>query len=123
MMVTATSVDAEPIGVMLPPKFAPNITAHQMGESLAICMPPRIFAIIAASGMLSVTELATAEAAINDYIGGLDEWLTDTFLSHHNRTKFIDNDWKLLWDDVSKVDARMATKEQEQPAEHDEPVH
>ena len=64
-----------------------------------------------------------AEAAINDYIGGLDEWLTDTFLSHHNRAKFLDNDWKLLWDDVSKVDARMAAKEQEEPAEHGEPVH
>ena len=32
MIVTTTSVDAEPIGVRLPPRFAPKIADHQYGE-------------------------------------------------------------------------------------------
>jgi hypothetical protein len=41
MIVTATRVDAEPIGVMLPPRFAPKITAHQYGESAERSIPPK----------------------------------------------------------------------------------
>ena len=65
MMVTATSVDAEPIGVRLPPRFAPKITDHHMPESLAIFIELRMLANTAASGMLSVTLLATAEETSN----------------------------------------------------------
>ena len=67
MMVTATSVEADPIGVRLPPRFAPKITAHQSGSPGGCTPPPgmgrpaTILASIAASGMLSVTELNTAE--------------------------------------------------------------
>ena len=65
MMVTATSVEAEPIGVMLPPRLAPKMSDHQNGDSGDRSIPPRIFANIAASGILSVTELATAAATIS----------------------------------------------------------
>ena len=51
MMVTATKVEAEPIGVMLPPKLAPKITAHQSGELSGVPRPFKIFASMAASGM------------------------------------------------------------------------
>ena len=63
MIVTATRVEAEPMGVRFPPRFAPKTTAHQKGESGSEPMTGfalRIFASIAASGMLSVTELAVA---------------------------------------------------------------
>ena len=61
MMVTATNVEAEPMGVKLPPRLAPKITAHQKDEPAGIFRPTRIFASTAASGILSVTELAAAE--------------------------------------------------------------
>jgi hypothetical protein len=60
-------VDAEPIGVMFPPRLAPKITHHHQSglNSAGFCsaIVCRIFPSIAASGMLSVTELAMAEAA------------------------------------------------------------
>ena len=66
MMVTATRVEADPMGVRLPPRLAPKITAHQSG-SVGGRMPPpamgislMILASIAARGMLSVTELNRA---------------------------------------------------------------
>ena len=57
IIVTATSVDAEPIGVKFPPRLAPKITDHHNELSPAVFCALRIFANIAASGMLSVTEL------------------------------------------------------------------
>ena len=66
MIVTATSVEADPMGVMFPPRLAPKITAHQSGSvggrtmPFARGMPAMIFASIAARGMLSVTELNAA---------------------------------------------------------------
>ena len=74
MIVTATSVEADPIGVRLPPRFAPKITAHHRGSPGGRNAPPArgipatILASIAARGMLSVTELnaaaGRAEAAL-----------------------------------------------------------
>ena len=78
MMVIATTVEAEPIGVMLPPKLAPKITLHQYGDAGLLPLSPitvgstaRIFASTAANGMLSVTELAAAALASNE------PWATD----------------------------------------------
>ena len=57
--MTATRVEADPIGVMLPPRFAPKITAHHNGsvggraKPYAIGIPSMIFASMAASGILS----------------------------------------------------------------------
>jgi hypothetical protein len=52
-----------------------------------------------------------AEAAIGDYLKMLNgEIKTNTidplakFLPHHNHSKFLDNDWKDLWDNVSRAD-------------------
>ena len=61
MMVTATSVEAEPMGVRFPPRLHPNTTAHHRGSVDAVPWAWRIFESIAASGMLSVTELAAAD--------------------------------------------------------------
>ncbi len=36
MMLTATSVEAEPIGVRLPPRLAPKTTDHQSGSVEAV---------------------------------------------------------------------------------------
>lgn len=63
MIVQATTVLAEPIGVMLPPRFAPKTTAHHCTAGTAAAsagVGPKIVASIAASGMLSVTELNSA---------------------------------------------------------------
>ncbi len=60
MIVTATSVDADPMGVRFPPRFAPKMTDHHRFESSGMFCAERIFASIAASGMLSVTDEATA---------------------------------------------------------------
>lgn len=68
--MTATRVEADPIGVMLPPRFAPKITAHHNGpvggraKPSAIGIPSMIFASMAASGILSVTALNTAVATM-----------------------------------------------------------
>jgi len=61
-MVTATNVDALPIGVRFPPRLAPKTTAHHKLESEGVPMDERILASMAASGMLSVTELNTEDA-------------------------------------------------------------
>ena len=61
IIVTATSVDAEPIGVKLPPRLAPKITDHHIPESPEIPIELRMFDSTAANGMLSVTLLAKAE--------------------------------------------------------------
>ena len=70
MIVTATRVEAEPMGVRLPPRFAPKITDHHSGESGAVSKPgeERIFASIAASGILSVTLLATAATTCGPWV-------------------------------------------------------
>ena len=59
--VTATTVEAEPMGVRLPPRLAPKITLHQRVESEGVVLMSRILERTAARGMLSVTELAMAE--------------------------------------------------------------
>jgi len=61
MMVTATRVEALPIGVRLPPRLAPNTTDHQSEESGLVPAAVSIFASIAANGILSVTELNAAD--------------------------------------------------------------
>ena len=65
MMVTATKVEALPMGVKLPPRLAPNTTDHQSEESGLVPAAARIFASIAANGILSVTELNTADRTNN----------------------------------------------------------
>lgn len=50
---------------------------------------------------------------VKDYITMLDndkDELID-FLPHHNRAKFLDNDWKLLFDDASRVDENLRLHE------------
>ena len=53
------------------------------------------------------------EMKIDDFIKMLDtdpKQLPD-FLPHHNRAKFLDNDWKLLFDDVSRMDENLRLHE------------
>lgn len=53
------------------------------------------------------------EMKVKDYITMLDndkDELID-FLPHHNRAKFLDNDWKLLFDDASRVDENLRLHE------------
>jgi hypothetical protein len=47
-----------------------------------------------------------AESSIGDYIALVDAELAE-FLPHHNRAKYLDNDWKLLWDDISGADGLL----------------
>ena len=64
-MVTATTVEADPIGVMFPPRLDLNITLHQ---NLGVWLYPvsgrvfKIFPSMADSGMLPVTALVIPEA-------------------------------------------------------------
>ena len=54
------------------------------------------------------------EMKIDEYIAFLDKdpkQLHD-FLPHHNRSKFLDNDWKLVYDDISKVDENIRASEE-----------
>ena len=41
-----------------------------------------------------------AESAISDFMVSLSEY-SNEFIPHHNRAKFLDHDWKKLWDNVS----------------------
>ena len=59
-IVTATNVEADPIGVRLPPRLAPKITDHHRREPSGAPRSCRILASMATSGMLSVTLLNAA---------------------------------------------------------------
>jgi hypothetical protein len=53
------------------------------------------------------------EMKIGEYISFLDEdpkQLHD-FLPHHNRSKYLDNDWKLVFDHISRVDENLRASE------------
>ena len=50
------------------------------------------------------------EVDIEDYIKLLEIELED-FLPHHNRAKFLDNDWKEFFDNISRVDENIAASE------------
>jgi len=54
------------------------------------------------------------EMKIDDYIKCLDtdpKQLLD-FLPHHNRAKFLDNDWKQIFDNISRVDENMQASQE-----------
>ena len=55
MIVTATRVEALPIGVRLPPRLAPKTTAHHNAELLSTPCAPKICASIAANGATTLT--------------------------------------------------------------------
>ena len=63
IIVTATKVEALPMGVKLPPKLEPKMTDHQSGESATVPLACKILASIADNGILSVTELMAADTA------------------------------------------------------------
>ena len=44
-----------------------------------------------------------AEAPIKEFIESFHVELAN-FLAHHNHAKFLDNDWKLCWDNISRAD-------------------
>ncbi len=59
-MVTATTVEADPMGVMFPPRLELNITLHQNPGVWLYPVPGKVFKIfpsIADNGILSVTAL------------------------------------------------------------------
>ena len=51
IIVTATRVEAEPMGVRFPPRLAPKITDHHNDEFGSVFKLLKIFANIAASGI------------------------------------------------------------------------
>jgi hypothetical protein len=47
-----------------------------------------------------------AEAGIADFVEMFNAQLRD-FLPHHNHAKFLDNDWKSCWDNISRADDHL----------------
>jgi hypothetical protein len=56
--------------------------------------------------VLTNHDFMPAEIEIDGFIQAFDEQLLE-FLPHHNRAKFLDNDWKLFFDNVSRVDEKL----------------
>ena len=50
-------------------------------------------------------DFQTTDSPIQDFLSSLDEY-TREFLPHHNRAKFLDHDWKKLFDNVSENGSR-----------------
>jgi hypothetical protein len=76
---------------------APIIKCQKWSEVPYTCKDGRV---------LTNHDFLPDETKIESFIELFDEQLDD-FLPHHNRAKFLDNDWKMFFDNVSRIDEKL----------------